>query len=377
MKIFHVISGLNRGGAETLLYDLIKNSSDNFQHTVFYYETDEKQELVTQFEQLGVKIINSNIFRNWKNFGDFPDFRKIIKNIKPDVVHLHNSLGWKFSFAIASKLCGIKKIISSIHGTPKELSKFDFFVYKNLEKISSCLVTNFVAISNEVTNFEHKTFGVPLKKIVLIHNGIDASRLKITQNKENLRAELGILQNDFVLGTIGNLRFIKGADLLIKAVSYFEKDFPNLKIVFVGKASELQHFKELQKLAEKLKLTKKIIFAGLRNDVADLLNIFDVYVQPSRREGFGIALAEAMFLEKPCVAFKIGGIPEILTNEKIGFLAEAENTKSLSEQIKRMILLKDEERLELGKSAKTFVTENFLVEKMVAKYEKLYCLQKF
>lgn len=350
--------------------DLIKNSSSEFEHTVFFYETHQKQELLKDFQNEGIRVLGENIFNDWKNFDDLPKFRKILKKIKPNVVHLHNSLGWRFCFAISAWLSGFRKIVASIHGTPKELSGFDLKVYKVTEGILNFVVSSYVSISTQVTAYQTKLYGTNPKKIELIHNGIDTERLVPQRTKTQVRVELGISENDLVIGTVGNLRFIKGQDLLVEAANQLLPEFPNLKLVLVGNFSEKEFVEKIRKLIEKSFKPENFILTGGRQDVADLLNIFDIYVQPSRREAFGIALAEAMFLGKPAIAFAVGGIPEILVSEKVGFLAEPENSKDLAEKIRKMILSK--QRKEIQTNGQNFVKENFTIQKIVKKYENLY-----
>ncbi|KAA3600941.1 MAG: glycosyltransferase [Calditrichaeota bacterium] len=370
MKVLHIISSLNRGGAEVLLLDLIKNSSESFEHTVFFYETHQRQELLKDFQNEGISILSENIFNDWKNFDDFPRFRKTLKRIRPDVVHLHNSLGWRFCFAISAWLSGFTKIVASIHGTPKELSNFDLKVYRITEGILNFVVSRYVSISEQVTVYQTKFYGTNTNKIELIHNGIDTERLVPQRTKTQVRTELGISENELVVGTVGNLRFIKGQDLLVESVNSLLPEFPNLKLVLVGNFSEKDFVEKIQSLIENSPKPENFVLTGGRKDVADLVNIFDVYVQPSRREAFGIALAEAMFLGKPAIAFAVGGIPEILISEEVGFLAEPENSKDLAGKIREMILSK--KRREIRTNGQNFVKENFTIQKIVKKYENLY-----
>ncbi len=283
---------------------------------------------------------------------------------------MHNSLGWRFCFAVSAWLSGFTKIVASIHGTPKELSGFDLKIYKITEGVLNFVVSSYVSISTQVTAYQTKLYGTNPKKIELIHNGIDTERLVPKRTKTQVRAELGIFENNLVVGTVGNLRFIKGQDLLVEAMSSLLPEFPNLKLVLVGNFSEKDFVEKVKTLIEKSTKPENFILAGGRKDVADLLNIFDVYVQPSRREAFGIALAEAMFLGKPAIAFAVGGIPEILISEEVGFLAEPENPKDLAEKIRKMIL--SEKRREIRTNGQNFVEENFTIQKIVKKYENLY-----
>lgn len=371
IKVLHIIPGLNRGGAETLLLNFVSNSSENFEHKVWYFETDQKQELVSEFESQNIEVINYTTFKKWYNFIDLPKAVKKIKKIDPDVVHIHNTYFWKLNYALAAKLAN-KKIVVTLHYLPHTIGKIKTPILKIFEKITNILTDKFVAISTEVKNKRKEIFGTPEQKLMVIFNGVDFSKLKITRSKEEILKEIGITKSEFVFGTVGNVRWEKGTEFLVESAKILKQSLENFRIVVVGNFEKNDYTKLISDKIEAYSLKENFIFTGKKLDVANYINCFDAFVLSSKSEGFGLALVEAMFLGKTSVAFKIGGVSDIISSSKFGFLATPENSTELAEQLKKMMQLIPDERQKIGKAGQNFVTRNFGIKNFTANYEKLY-----
>jgi glycosyltransferase involved in cell wall biosynthesis len=125
-------------------------------------------------------------------------------------------------------------------------------------------------------------------------------------------------------------------------------------------------------LAEKLGIKKNIVFLGWRDDLAEILSLYDIFVLPSLNEGMGRVLVEAMALGKPVVASNIGGIPNLIQHKKNGFLVPPQNPEELAQHIQ--ILLEDKNlRIQMGLEGKK-LSSNYSAKKMVEHIESLYSL---
>lgn len=371
IKVLHIIPGLNRGGSETLLLNLISNSSKDFEHKVWYFETNEEQELVSELKSNGIEVINLTTFKNWFNLFDLPKAVKKINEINPDIVHLHIKYFWKMNYALASKIAG-KKVVVTLHYLPHTIGKFKTPFLKIFELITNSLTDKFVAISTEVKIKRKRLFRTPDKKIKIIFNGVDFSKLKVTREKDEILNEINVSKTDFLIGTVGNVRWEKGTDFLVEATNLLSKEIVNFKIIIVGSFGRNTYSNQISEKIQKYNLGDKFIFLGKKLDVANYINCFDAFVLPSKSEGFGLSLVEAMFLAKPSVAFKIGGIRDIILSEKFGLLAEPENFAELAEQLKKLIKMESSERVEIGKNGSQFVIKNFGIQTLVKNYENLY-----
>jgi glycosyltransferase involved in cell wall biosynthesis len=127
----------------------------------------------------------------------------------------------------------------------------------------------------------------------------------------------------------------------------------------------------LEELTAELGLKHEVLFLGTRDDVYDLINVFDVYALPSLHEGIPMALLEAMTLGRPVVASRVGGIPEVITDQVNGRLVPAENPIALAETIKELAVSADQ-RLALGERAKNYAHEHHDLKRMSSMTRAFY-----
>ena len=236
----------------------------------------------------------------------------------------------------------------------KIYSTLDKFILKNFKKI--------VVVSTQVKE-EILSFRIPKEKIIFINNGVDLRKFGVKTDLQNLRKVLGINCFDKVIGTIGRLAPEKGHTYLIKAFCKIRLEFPDTKLLIVGDGPLRTH---LQREAKNLGIENKVIFAGNRREVPDLLNLMDVFVLPSKVEAMPMALLEAIAARKSIVATKVGEVPKIINHNKEGILIESENTDELSKAV--IFLLENKEAA--GKFAENAYKKslNFTTEKMAQEY---------
>ncbi|MCK4852084.1 MAG: glycosyltransferase family 4 protein, partial [Candidatus Omnitrophica bacterium] len=163
---------------------------------------------------------------------------------------------------------------------------------------------------------------------------------------------------------------VKGVDLLLGSLGIIAGRFPSAKFWVAGSASNNRKYTDL---ACELGIEDQVVWLGIRSDVPILMDCCDIYVQPSRAEGFGLTVAEAMASGKPVAAFRVGGIPEVVEDGVTGILAQPESTASLGEALTR--LLEDPElRQKMGAAGRERVAHFFDLDKQVARiidwYEK-------
>jgi glycosyltransferase involved in cell wall biosynthesis len=163
---------------------------------------------------------------------------------------------------------------------------------------------------------------------------------------------------------VGRFSPEKGFDVLIRAMG----KLPQARLVLFGDGEERAN---LESLARELGLSERVHFAGWVGSPWDLAPEIDVFAVPSRREGFGITVVEAMMSRVPVVASAVGGIPEIVDHERTGLLVRVGDPSALANAIGRLF---DDPRLRerLVGAAEAAASERFRPEKMAASYEALY-----
>lgn len=188
----------------------------------------------------------------------------------------------------------------------------------------------------------------------------------------NLKKTLDIPKGVVVLTTIGfNIR-IKGFDILVKSIqSLMDSNRLNDIIVLViGISENSEDSNSLRQLIAEAGLNRKIMSLGIRNDINDILNISDIYLQPSRTEGLSLSIMEALNYSLPVIGTRVGGIPEIVHEGENGYLFEKENVEELSDRIE--ILVNNREVREMMGRKSKVISSRFTLADGVEKLASIY-----
>lgn len=222
---------------------------------------------------------------------------------------------------LAAKLAGVKKIIYR-RGMPHPLRNtfLNRFLFLNV-------LTHVVVNSKEIgrTLEEGNEDWFPKEKLVLIYNGVDTS--KTFDRTKKLYEKQG---NELVIGNAGRLTEQKGQKYLIEAAEMLRQDGINFKVLIAGEG-ELKN--NLQNLIDSKGLQDQVKLIGHVTDMAAFMNSLDVFAFPSLFEGSANTLIEALYYEKPIVAWDVSSNGEIVVNEQCGKLVEFKNVKNMKEAI--------------------------------------------
>jgi len=242
---------------------------------------------------------------------------------------------------------------------------------KKLMKRSDALIAVSMYTKKELTEF----YDIDEEKIHIIYNGVDVQKFKPNKDRAGLRRELGLEEKQKIILFVGRLYQRKGLDTLFQSISKVVQNFKDAKFVISGEGFR-QNKEKLLKLAEKLKIENSVLFVGYFPDekLPDLYAASDIFVLPALYENFPFAILEAQATGLPVISTKVGGIPELVTNNKNGLLVEPANSEQLTEGI--MILLENPEFAEeLGKRARQLVKEKFawplITNEVVDLYSKI------
>jgi glycosyltransferase involved in cell wall biosynthesis len=223
------------------------------------------------------------------------------------------------------------------------------------------------AVSEQVRRYSIDVDRIDLARVQTIHNGLDLADWNRAPKQTKAAGE-------FLITTVGNIRRVKGHDVFIRAAAEVVKRFPNASFSIAGEVLEPDFFAELQSLTQELGLANHFRFEGGITNPRQHLDAADIFVLPSRSEGFSNAIVEAMAASLPVVATNVGGNAEAVQDGVTGFIVPTEDPGALSEAILR--LLADPALAEaMGAVGKKLAAERFTTEAMmkaiVGTYRKL------
>jgi sugar transferase (PEP-CTERM/EpsH1 system associated) len=360
-RVLYIVEDLERGGAERVVVSLATRlDRARFEPAVCCLA--KPGGLAGEIERAGVplhvlgKRPGIDLRLLWRLY-------RLIKRLKPDVIHTHLFTGNAWGRA-AAWLAGTKRIIASEHSVDLWKNGVRRFVDRALAIPSFRVVAKSEAIADFCRTVEH----IPERKVITIRNGIDVSRYNNGFDHEEVRRAIGLPRDAMVVGTVGRLSPEKGHEVLIEALKRLKADLPGLSAVVAGDGPLRGEVHRVLR-AKGMEGTMRLL--GYREDVPALLAAMDIFVLPSHREGMPLALLEAMAARLPVIATNVGGCREVIVNGKNGFLVPPARPDMLAEAI-RCLANKAELRRSFGDEAGRTVEERFSIEMMVRKMEELY-----
>ena len=321
IKILHVITDLNTGGAEKLLVDLLPRiqAEDQKAELCVFNSTDTP--LLRHVRDTGIKI---------HSFGKKPDYynpRHIIQLIKLskgfDIVHTHNTAPQLFG-AIASLFSKCKWIITE-HTTT---SHHRVWWYRPIERWMYRRYNNVICISEGVRESMMAIAGKKYARSEVIPNGIDLDKFKSAQEADKF-AIGSSNPNKKILLMVGRYSYQKDQATIIRSLTLLPQEV-ELWLAGYGETEEL-----LKNLVDELKLKDRVHLLGMRNDVPNIMAVADIIIQSSHIEGFGLAAVEAMASGKPVIASDIPGLHDVV--DGAGLFFEHANHKQLADIISQLL----------------------------------------
>ena len=229
-----------------------------------------------------------------------------------------------------------------------------------------------IITNSEESRKEYATLiGINPDKIYVIYNGVDGERFQKTDEGEVSRRkrQLGIKEKDLVIGTVARFDPVKNLSGLVRAYSsLMRSSLERTKLFLIGDGPDLNAVKTL---VRECRLNGRVLFAGMRSDIPECLNMMDIYVQPSLFENVPNTILEAMASGLPVIATDVGGVSEIVEKGITGFLVTPNDESGLAKSIEYLLKNPDKRR-DMGALGKERVSSCFSMEKMVSDYENLY-----
>jgi glycosyltransferase involved in cell wall biosynthesis len=356
MRVLHVIARLNVGGAARyvtrLAEELPKHKIENFIATGFVQGSEQEDPSAKKLKVIRIPSLGRQINPIKDHFA-FKQLLEVIREVKPDILHTHTfKAGFigRIKTKEVNKAAGKRvKFVHTFHGhlfDDPEFSGFKSSIINSLErrfaKRTDAIITVGAQVGKELLE---RNIGKS-KQFTNIPPGVEP--LKLPKTKPPTKVTIGWIAR--VTGVKNPLRALEIAKL-----------FPDTQFLIAGGGDLLDQVK-----ARAPKNTKVLGWT----DAAALFAASDIILSTSENEGMPIALIEAQLASKPVVATNVGGVAEVVLNNKTGFVTK-KNSQELAKALEKLINSKAL-RAAQGKAAKVHATKAFSVEKMISAHVSLY-----
>jgi glycosyltransferase involved in cell wall biosynthesis len=378
IRVLHIITRMIVGGAQenTLLsvegldkmpeYDVVLMSG---------IDKGREGELLSRARETTNLVIVPELGRSINPFNDIIAFWKIYRLIregKYHIVHTHSSKAGVLG-RIAAWLAGTPLIVHTLHSLvfheyqPWIINK----TWRIIKKICAPITDYFISVSSIISEKAIVAGVDKREKFRTIYSGMELDWfLNAKFDQAKVREEFGIPPDAPVVGKIARLFPLKGHDELMDAAPEIVRRVPNVRFFLIGDGILYEH---LQKRAEEYGILENFVFAGLidRERIPELISAMDVVVHTSLREGLARVLPQSLAMGKPCVSFDIDGAPEVVINDKTGYLVKVFDSVGLADSIAK-ILEDDDLRRKMGEEGRKLVDPPFRSETMVAEISEVY-----
>lgn len=290
------------------------------------------------------------------------ELMSLIKKLKPDVVHTNSSKAGVLG-TLASWLCGIPTVFTA-HGFQylEPMSIFKKWFFWCCEFVCRPFRDFVITVSEYDRVTALHDLIITKKNSKTIYHGITPPALL---TPEAAKIKLNLPNSELYIGTIANLYRTKGIDVLLEAFAQARQTLPRAHLVIIGDGPERN---KLVQLASRLSLTNHISFLGQLPNAAQYLRAFNLFILPSRKEGFPYAILEARAAGIPILATAVGGAPEAL--ESAGVLVPPENPIAIAENFEK-ILLKNKKVQTASQTKLTQFNRESMLKKTAMVYHRL------
>ncbi len=376
MVVLHLITSIDKGGAETHLFSLI-NQQIKQKKKVFVIYLKGNDYWKKYYKKIGVEVHKISLKNNLNIFQfllALNQIRKLINQLKPNVVHAH---------LLSMELIGAIINFNSKH-------KFKFIVTKHLDSFffeasfgrrnffRGIMIDKFIinqakkviCISNQVKDYFSKEIPIK-KKYKVIYYGFSLKNFNTSPNIKNIIKKIKkknkIKDNDKIFCNVARHVKQKSIHTILKAFSLYVKNKKNCKLILVGKGPETENLKSL---AYEIGIHKNVRWIQSYENIKDIYVLSDIFVLSSEYEGLGLVLLEALSSKIPIIATNTSAIPEIIKNNYNGLLFKPGDYKNLAKKFE--IIENNKLKKKFAKNGYSFIRKKFDLKKMNKLTDQIY-----
>ncbi|MBK1813061.1 glycosyltransferase family 4 protein [Clostridium sp. YIM B02505] len=379
IKILFLHAGAEMYGADKILLELLSGlDKTRFEPYVILpnngplYEEIKKKDIYVEIREYPIlrrKFFNPLGIVNY--ISGVLKYNKIIEGFCKEkaIEIIHSNTLAVLEGGFVAKRLKIKHVwhVHEIIMKPKFMFKLtSYLLNKNADEI--------VVVSNSVKNHILRSCLVDEGKIKTIYNGVDNTKFNKEAEYDYLLKEFKVDKDDIVVGMVGRINSWKGQRDFILAIKKIVKEHTNIKAILIGGVFEGEEWRvqELKRLIKDNNLEDVIIMKDFRSDVTNIYNLIDIFVLPSTNpDPLPTVVLEAMASGKPIVAYRHGGVTEMVSEGANGLFAEVLNIDDLSTKI-LYLLKRPEEREEMGRNSLNRQKKMFSKSSFIDSFENLY-----
>jgi len=365
-RIALVIDGLGPGGAEKTVLDVAGAfAAMNLETVIVYLQNRSSSTLLEACGQRNIATVFSQISRLWK-VHEWLSFLRAIRRIRPDVLHAHLHYATIVSVVVGALLRIPTFVTLHTLEEPGFWSKTGLRL-RLMFALLNYLPCELICLTNRSKEAVLKYVPNKRDRIHIIPNGLSTSDWKVSERRFASHDP----SRPMVLLSVAVLRRLKGLHHLVHAHAVLSRRFPNLHLHVVGDGPERDN---LEREAERVGCGERVVFAGQRPDVREIMQSADMFVLPTLFDALPTVIIEAMATGLPIIASRTGGIPEMIQDGENGLLVEPSNEDELIQACERLIR-SPQLAARLGAAARERAERNFDLNVQVQRLVSVYGLR--
>lgn len=370
-KVIHIITGLNDGGAEAVLYRLCDFDKHN-EHIVISMMDEGKYGPL--LKAIGIQVHCLNMPQSRVSLSGLWQLFKLLRSYKPDVVQT-----WMYHAdligGVIARLSGVNNIVWGVHHTTlvKGESKRSTILIAKINALISSFIPRRIIYCAEKSRQVQESIGFSPKIGHVVPNGYNIDDFKPDLNaRMAFRQEVGLVDEKFLIGHVGRYHPFKDYPTLVNAISLLTKKKSALNVVMVGSDLTTNNT-QLKQLIKDNICSEHITLLGRRNDITAVMNGFDLFVLSSVSEAFPNVLNEAMACGTPCITTDVGDAAVIVGDT--GWVVPPKDSQALANAI--LDAMEEQQNNPQAwqarkQACRERIVNNFSINKMVAGYQRVW-----
>lgn len=333
---------------------------------------------VEEIESFGIPVHIIPMRREPSPFHDLFTLWNLIKLFRREGFHIVSTHTPKAGLLgpVAAQLAGVPIVIHTVHGFlfHDNVPRLERWFFMAVEKFTATFADYLFSQSSEDIDAAVKYKICKADKILYIGNGIDVvkfSRNNLQIEPKKKREEVGLKEDELVVGIVARLVYEKGYLEFFQAAAELAGQFDNVRFLVVGPVETDQKDAVNLDIVKELGIEDKVIFLGMRRDMPELYSIMEVFVLPTYREGVPRGLMEASAMEVPVVATNIRGCREVVSDGETGLLVPVRDSQALATAV-TMLLQDEQKRIQIGKAGRKRIVAHFSDEIVCERIVQLY-----